>query len=398
MIDTAFATLTAPIAAAFPSMPAATLLGMHLGPPHTHTHPPSLVPPAPPVPLPSFGMLLASGSVAVLVGGMPAARAGDIGISVTCGSLAPPFEVVTGSSNVFIGGSRAARVLDLTRHCNPMPMSAFGAAMGAAGAAVGVAGAIGEASAGNAAAAAAKAAQAAADAAKMALQLLCGKDPGIPPGIGAILGPPVPNVLIGGFPCPNIGDFAVGGLMKGLRALGRAARRRFSARRGNGHCADGSHPIYLVTGENFDTFTDFVSPGLFQWKRHYTSARNRRDSALGFCYRHFYERTLLVRLNRSVFTDWDGVEIEFPRFERGESETRSKGYVLRRVERGLYELSYRGEPTMEFVGDELDGELALRRVFDNERDRELELVRDDRGRLAALIDKDYGRHHRALAI
>jgi uncharacterized Zn-binding protein involved in type VI secretion len=96
IIDTAFAELTAPIAAMFPAFPAVTLGAMHLGPPHAHTHPPSLIPPAPPVPLPSMGTVIGAGSVTVLVGGMPAARAGDIGIGVTCGSIAPPFEIYTG--------------------------------------------------------------------------------------------------------------------------------------------------------------------------------------------------------------------------------------------------------------------------------------------------------------
>jgi hypothetical protein len=86
MIDTAFAQLTAPIAALFPSLPACTLGALHLGTPHAHTHPPSLVPPAPPVPLPSFGITLGAGSITTLVGGLPAARAGDIGIAITCGS------------------------------------------------------------------------------------------------------------------------------------------------------------------------------------------------------------------------------------------------------------------------------------------------------------------------
>jgi len=140
IIDTAFASLTAPIAALFPAMPAVTLLGMHVAPPHTHLHPPSLIPPAPPVPLPSLGVLVGSGSVTVLLGGLPAARAGDIGLAVTCGSLAPPFEVFTGSSNVFLGGARAARVLDLTKHCNPTSMGPFAIAMGAAGVVAGAAG------------------------------------------------------------------------------------------------------------------------------------------------------------------------------------------------------------------------------------------------------------------
>ncbi|HYO96795.1 MAG TPA: PAAR domain-containing protein, partial [Polyangiaceae bacterium] len=93
------------LAAACPAMPAMTLGAMHLGVPHGHMHPPSLVPPNPvPIPLPSIGMVMGAGAVTVLINGMPAARAGDIGIAVTCCSLAPPFEIFTGSSNVFIGG------------------------------------------------------------------------------------------------------------------------------------------------------------------------------------------------------------------------------------------------------------------------------------------------------
>src|SRR5690606_26229059 len=92
--------------------------------------------------LPSIGMLVGSGAISVLGGGLPLARAGDIGISVTCGSLAPPFEVYTGSSNVFVGGARAVRILDITKHCNPTSMGPFDIAMGAAGAVAGAAGAI----------------------------------------------------------------------------------------------------------------------------------------------------------------------------------------------------------------------------------------------------------------
>jgi hypothetical protein len=99
---------------------------------------------------------------------------------------------------------------------------------------------------------------------------------------------------------------AVGGILKALKALGRAARARVS-RRGNAHCAEGSHPIYLVTGENFDSFTDFVSGGLFEWRRHYTTARARDDSPLGHGFRHYYQRSLSLRLHRATFTDWDGV-------------------------------------------------------------------------------------------
>ncbi len=377
IIDTAFATLTAPIAALFPPMPAITLLGMHVGVPHAHSHPPSLIPPAPPVPLPSIGMLVGAGSVTVLLGGLPAARAGDIGISVTCGSLAPPFEVFTGSSNVFIGGARAARVLDITKHCNPTSMGPFAIAMGAAGVAAGAAGALATRNI-------FAAAQAAADAAVLAIKLLCGKDPGIPPGMGTLLGPPVPNVLIGGFPCPPVGEMAFGAILKVLAKAMRSLKGAVS-RKGNGHCAEGSHPIYLVTGENFDAFVDFVSAGLFQWRRHYTSARGRTDSPLGHGWRHFYQRTLSVRLHRATFTDWDGVQIEFPRFEPGADRTRAAGYVLHRIARGHYRLSYRNDPVMVFVGQEFDGDLALTKLETN--DREVLFAYDSLGRLGVALDR-----------
>ncbi len=380
LIDTAFASLTAPIAALFPAMPAITLLGMHLGMLHTHTHPPSLVPPAPPIPLPSIGMLVGSGSMSVLGCGMPLARAGDIGISVTCGSLAPPFEVFTGSSNVFVGGARAARILDITKHCDPTAMGPFGIAMSAAGIAAGAAGAI-------ATNGAALAAQAAADAAVLALKLLCGKDPGLPPGVGALLGPPLPTVMIGGFPCPPIGDMVMGALMRGLKAMAAAAKKLRSSRRANGNCANGSHPIYLVTGENFDEFTDFVSGGLFVWKRHYTTARARLDGPLGFGFRHFYQRHLAVRLHRIIFIDWDGVELEFPGFGR-ESVVRAHGYVLRRVTNEHYELSTRGEPTMVFEGDRFTEVLPLAKL--RSETRELELDYDSSGWLVGAQDRPLG--------
>lgn len=126
MLDMATAMGTNELAAALPELPAATLVtGLHFGL-HAHTHPPSLVPPSPPIPLPSVGTLLMSGAVNVHINGLPAARVGDVGIAITCGSLSPPFEVLLGSSKVFIGGSRAARMGDITMHDNPMPSAGVG--------------------------------------------------------------------------------------------------------------------------------------------------------------------------------------------------------------------------------------------------------------------------------
>lgn len=57
------------------------------------------------------GPILPAGEPTVLIGGMPAARAGDI---ATCAG--PPDSIVMGSSTVLIGGMPAARLGDSTAH------------------------------------------------------------------------------------------------------------------------------------------------------------------------------------------------------------------------------------------------------------------------------------------
>ncbi|WP_338865635.1 PAAR domain-containing protein [Myxococcus stipitatus] len=266
LLNTGFALATAPLAALFPALPAATLTALHVGLPHPHAHPPSLIPPAPPIPLPSLGAVMLSGCVSVLINGLPAARAGDVGLAVTCGSFMPPLEIFTGSSKVFIGGSRAARMGDITKHCTPSAgggamskmqkvMAVAGKVMAGAGM---VAGALGvataamdsanssaeaaaaaaaddanaaaassAAAAGQAIGAGVAAAQLAADAAAMAMGMMVGKDPGLVPDFGAIvLGHP--NVLIGGFPMPSWSDVADGlkKVVKGLRRGVRGGRKQ----------------------------------------------------------------------------------------------------------------------------------------------------------------------------
>ena len=281
----AFAGATNSISQALPSFPAAVIGGLVMGMPHTHTHPPSLIPPAPPIPLPAIGSIM-TGCPTVLICGMPAARSGDYGIAPTCGALTPVFEIMTGSSKVFIGGERAARMLDITRQCAPPAGGGGGAAAGAAAGAAKAASAVGKAvsaaqkvvagagkvsqamgiigagkkildtrAAAKAAAAKAEAAdeaaeaqaEAAADAAsaaaeasaailaaammgadlamgamKKAMGAMLGKDPGAPPCIGAItIG--MPTVLIGGFPMPSWSAIAKG-LKKLIAALKRGRR------------------------------------------------------------------------------------------------------------------------------------------------------------------------------
>jgi len=250
MLNEGFATATNFIAQALPSFPAAFLGSLVIGIPHIHAHPPSLIPPAPPVPLPAIGPVTLGCCVQVLISGMPAARAGDMGFSPTCGGFVPAFEIFTGSSKVFIGGNRAARVMDMTKHCLPSssgPVRGMAKAMQVAAKAMMMAGMVAQvagivadtvdaveadssAMAGALALSASmSAAQMAADAASMAIQAMMGSDPAGSPAMGMItVG--APNVLIGGFPMPSWMEIANGlmKLVKGLRARcgGRGGRSR----------------------------------------------------------------------------------------------------------------------------------------------------------------------------
>jgi uncharacterized Zn-binding protein involved in type VI secretion len=57
------------------------------------------------------GPVLPPGEPTVLIGGMPAARVGDM---ATC--TGPPDSIAMGSGTVFIGGMPAARMGDVTAH------------------------------------------------------------------------------------------------------------------------------------------------------------------------------------------------------------------------------------------------------------------------------------------
>ncbi|WP_343605903.1 PAAR domain-containing protein [Fluviicola sp.] len=57
------------------------------------------------------GPILPAGEPTVLIGGMPAARMGDM---ATCSG--PPDTITSGSATVLIGGKPAARMTDTTSH------------------------------------------------------------------------------------------------------------------------------------------------------------------------------------------------------------------------------------------------------------------------------------------
>jgi RHS repeat-associated protein len=338
LMDTGFAMATAGIAAMMPALPAAFLTVPHLGMPHAHAHPPSLVPPAPPVPLPSIGTLMLAGSVGVLIMGMPAGRCGDLGLAMTCGSLSPAFDVFLGSSNTFIAGNRAARMGDMTRHCNPAS-AALAVSRGAAlfSAAVGIVGVAADAVGGSPVMGAV--AQIAADLAAAAMSALLGKDPGIPPAFGALmLG--APTVLIGGFPCPNLPN-PLDALMHGLKCLGKAIGK--SKGFGKliskvGLCNDPGEPISSFTGDVYNTFEDYLATdSSFRWERHYRSGWNEQDGPLGYGFRHFFQRTLLVRRKRVIYETHDNELVALARRDDG-TYAAADGFSLALKDGGYFEL------------------------------------------------------------
>ncbi|MCX8117642.1 MAG: PAAR domain-containing protein [Desulfobacterota bacterium] len=253
LMNTGFALLTDPIAQLVPAFqPAATMGSLYLGIPHPHAHPPSLVPPAPPIPMPSFGPVLVGNCVTVLIEGRPAARAGDLGFAVSCCGFVPVFEIFTGSSNTFIGGTRAARVGDICRECQPAAagwaravaagMALASQTVSALGVAADTAEAIAESDAAMAAAktisASAQAAQMATDAAAFALSQAMGKDPALIPAPGFLISF-YPSVQIGGFPMINFPNPSA----KLLEKLGRLRRRKNPSETGDQKAGASSCPL-----------------------------------------------------------------------------------------------------------------------------------------------------------
>lgn len=174
--------LTAPLGKIpFPALPAVTIGSNGMGLPHAHSHPPNLVPPAPPVPFPHLTQLIGipvlSGASTTMIGGKPAARCGDMGLSTFCGGFFPLCEVFLGSATVWIEGARAGRVgVDITKHCiftSPKP-----------------------------------------------------SDPPLGPMVGATLSG-AGNVMVGGVPFPSLTSMAMGqafkAAFKGFGVVGRVA-------------------------------------------------------------------------------------------------------------------------------------------------------------------------------
>src|SRR5437899_5012890 len=120
-LEAAGGNLVSGIAAVLPAFPAARFTDLSLNIMHGHPHPPTFGTPLPStgpiLPIPIFSTACGPPS-SVLINGLTAARAGDMGIAAWCGGYFPMYEIFTGSSNVYIESSRASRmIIDFTKHC-----------------------------------------------------------------------------------------------------------------------------------------------------------------------------------------------------------------------------------------------------------------------------------------
>ncbi|MBL4890172.1 MAG: hypothetical protein JKX97_09160 [Candidatus Lindowbacteria bacterium] len=391
-LETGFAVITADLAAMIPGQPAATVsvttIGLTI--PHAHAHPPSFG-----VPLPGLGPLTFGGSQSVAIGGEPAARAGDLGLGITCCGFAPAYECFTGSSNTFIGGSRAARRFDIIRQCDPtLALGTLGKVLGGVGLVAGAAQAGAESSAGKAAAAQVAAAQAQADALALAISATLGKDPGAPPGIGAVCNG-VDTVLIGGMPTPDILDM-FGGLLKVLKKAkgGLKSKPRPKARKDEDRCTNPGEPVDPATGNVFTEQEDFIAPETgFRWVRWYLSAWNNEPRRLGLGFRHTLDKRLVFNRTHCLLLDYDGSEFEFPCTD-GDAEIYEGvvgGYRLSKTGPQAFEVHY-GDEAMRFecTADRLRwSEARLAEWICG--GLHLQLVYDRRGRLSRIRESVTGK-------
>ena len=447
-LETAFAFATASIGAAF-ELPAANIAkrSVHFGLPHLHKHPPAC-----PYPLPSIGSLFLGGTQSVLINKHPAARAGDLGLAITCGSFTPFFKVTTGSSKVFFGPNRAARSLDLTEFCKssskkPSPSDKLSASSKVSppskswfeklpdhdstanivnAGVKSVAGMINASAAsarahaeshqamaqslaaeseGHALTAVVQAKHALVSAAVKATSTLVGLDGAVGlvlPGALSVMGT---NVLIGGFPTPPTLKYLVG-LKKGLSAstagfalaftagvycFSPMERRKNALARHLNHYT--GHPVDVVTGNLVFDACDLDLPGALPLRltRSYSSTWSARDSPLGHGWSHSLDEAVWIEPRHLVYRAEDGRELELPRSDDPEIYVPLHRLTLRRTGPDRWQIEDHSGIRRDFaaiVGDPRTGVARLVQRVDR-AGHSLHLRYDDRARLvSARADGD----------
>jgi RHS repeat-associated protein len=371
------------VANVLPSFPAVRITDIDIGVPHAHGHPPNLIPPAPPVPLPSTGPIIPipilSGATKTLINGVPAARCGDMGLGIWCGGYLPMYEIFLGSSNVWIEGGRAARVgVDITKHCvfsSPKPA-----------------------------------------------------DLPLGPPIGATITSSA-NVLIGGVPMPSLLSMAIGAAFRGLGKAARSVQRGTRAGQRFGRwasqktddlltklgiqsekwrnrvhralCVATGHPVDVATGKMFTDQVDFSLPGPLplRWERVYYST-STYDGPLGSGWHHSYDIEL-VEADESVAVRLsDGRAVLFPplsdggeHFDRAERLALFRdrqGYAIRAVSGQVWRFSPVGQVRQQLLSV-IEDRAGHRIDFRYDEAGNLQRIRDSAGRSLHLQTNKDGR-------
>lgn len=418
--------------------PAASDGSVHVGLSHVH-----LRGGVPTPALPSIGPVSLGTCVSVLIHGLPAARVGDIGTAISCGTFTPPFEISTGSSKVFIAGARAARVLDFTRHCGTIALptkaptvAALAVELVASTAldAIGVraeelaantslarselaaedaatqqdsasAATLHAQARGHALAAAVHSSQATANTTAMFARLLVGKDPGLPQCVGTLTTGHA-DVLVGGLPLPASLELIKLGITKPL-ALATRNNKLLTAfnqllrgipthgRNNNALprdlCVLTGHPVDVATGSLVFTACDLDLPGTpgLRLERHYSSTWSERDSPLGHGWSHSLDEAVWPEHDQLIYRAEDGRELELPLPTTAETLfVPLHRLTLRRLDDGQWQLCDKHGLTRRFApiaGDPTRARLITRQ---DRLGRTLQLHYDAQARLTAARTSD----------
>ncbi len=109
-------------------------------------------------------------------------------------------------------------------------------------------------------------------------------------------------------------------------------------------------PVDVVTGDVFDTATDFRVGGrrAFVWTRHYRSSLATVDRGNGWGHRRCLDWELVLDLDGMCLHHPEG-ELRFPHLWQEGETSRLEGWTLRRDTELSFELSRAGEPTRVFT-------------------------------------------------
>jgi len=144
-------------------------------------------------------------------------------------------------------------------------------------------------------------------------------------------------------------------------------------------------PIDVVTGANTDASVDLVQRGpiLFQWVRHYNSARSKTYCSLGWGQSHGFDCILHRDLDGLRYEDSSGGAVGFQDLTIGASAAAS-GMQLIRVTEHAFVIVRTGRPSQEFEFSRGSDNARLTRLRQGQNTIELRYA--DRGHLQEIID------------